>query len=95
MPRVGFEPMTSVIQRAKTVDALDRAATVICCMCVTPTKYKLAQLCRLLGLLHVDPKLDDLKGLCDGVGHWNSAFWGHCPSFGIIVSETGSVSFVR
>jgi hypothetical protein len=29
MPRVGFEPTTPVFQRAKTVHALDRAATVI------------------------------------------------------------------
>jgi hypothetical protein len=28
MPRVGFEPTTLVFERAKTVDALDRAATV-------------------------------------------------------------------
>jgi hypothetical protein len=30
MPQEGFEPTTPVIQRAKTVHALDRAATVIC-----------------------------------------------------------------
>jgi hypothetical protein len=29
MPRVGFEPTTPVFERAKTVYALDRAATVI------------------------------------------------------------------
>jgi hypothetical protein len=29
MPRVGFEPMIVVFERAKTVHALDRAATVI------------------------------------------------------------------
>jgi hypothetical protein len=29
MPRVGFEPMIQVFVRAKTVHALDRAATVI------------------------------------------------------------------
>jgi hypothetical protein len=29
MPRVGFEPMTRVFKRAKTVHALDCAATVI------------------------------------------------------------------
>jgi hypothetical protein len=29
MPRVGFEPMTPVLERAKTVHALDREATVI------------------------------------------------------------------
>jgi hypothetical protein len=29
MPRVGFEPTTPVIELAKTVYALDRAATVI------------------------------------------------------------------
>jgi hypothetical protein len=29
MPGVGFEPMTSVFERAKSVRALDRAATVI------------------------------------------------------------------
>jgi hypothetical protein len=29
MPRVGFETMTPVFERVKTVDALDRAATVI------------------------------------------------------------------
>jgi hypothetical protein len=29
MPRVEFEPTISVFERAKTVDALDRAATVI------------------------------------------------------------------
>jgi hypothetical protein len=29
MPRVGFEPMTPVFEREKTVHALDRAATVI------------------------------------------------------------------
>jgi hypothetical protein len=29
MPRVGFEPTTPVFERAKTVHALDRAATVI------------------------------------------------------------------
>jgi hypothetical protein len=28
MPRVGFEPMTPAFERAKTVHALDRAATV-------------------------------------------------------------------
>jgi hypothetical protein len=29
MPRVGFEPMIPVFERAKKVHALDRAATVI------------------------------------------------------------------
>jgi hypothetical protein len=29
MPRVGFEPMIPIFQRAKTFHALDRAATVI------------------------------------------------------------------
>jgi hypothetical protein len=29
MPRVGFEPMIPAFERAKTVHALDRAATVI------------------------------------------------------------------
>jgi hypothetical protein len=29
MPRVGFEPKIPVFERAKTVHALDRAATVI------------------------------------------------------------------
>jgi hypothetical protein len=29
MPRVEFEPTTSVLERAKTVHALDRAATVM------------------------------------------------------------------
>jgi hypothetical protein len=29
MSLVGFEPMTSVFKRAKTIHALDRAATVI------------------------------------------------------------------
>jgi hypothetical protein len=29
MPQVGFEPMIPVFERAKTVHALDRAATVI------------------------------------------------------------------
>jgi hypothetical protein len=29
MPQVGFEPKIPVFERAKTVDALDRAATVI------------------------------------------------------------------
>jgi hypothetical protein len=29
MPRVGFEPTIPVFKRAKTVHALDRAATVI------------------------------------------------------------------
>jgi hypothetical protein len=29
MPRVGFEPMTPVFERVKTVHALDCAATVI------------------------------------------------------------------
>jgi hypothetical protein len=29
MPRVGFEPTILVFERAKTVHALDRAATVI------------------------------------------------------------------
>jgi hypothetical protein len=29
MPRMGFEPTTTVFERAKTVQALDHAATVI------------------------------------------------------------------
>jgi hypothetical protein len=29
MPRLGFEPTIPVLERAKTVHALDRAATVI------------------------------------------------------------------
>jgi hypothetical protein len=29
MPRLGFEPMTPVFERTKTVHALDRAATVM------------------------------------------------------------------
>jgi hypothetical protein len=29
MPQVGFEPMIPVLKRAKTVHALDRAATVV------------------------------------------------------------------
>jgi hypothetical protein len=29
MPQVGFEPTNSVFERAKTVHALDRAATVL------------------------------------------------------------------
>jgi hypothetical protein len=31
MPRVGFEPTIPVLEQAKTVHALDRAATVIGC----------------------------------------------------------------
>jgi hypothetical protein len=31
MPRVGFEPTIPAFERAKTVHALDRAATVIGC----------------------------------------------------------------
>jgi hypothetical protein len=30
MPPVGFEPTIAVLERAKTVRALDRAATAIC-----------------------------------------------------------------
>jgi hypothetical protein len=32
MPRVGFEPTIPVLERAKTVHALDGAATVIACL---------------------------------------------------------------
>jgi hypothetical protein len=32
MPRVGFEPTIQVLERAKTVHALDGAATVIGCL---------------------------------------------------------------
>jgi hypothetical protein len=34
MPWVGFEPMIPAFERAKTVHALDRAATVIGCLCM-------------------------------------------------------------
>jgi hypothetical protein len=36
MPLVGFEPMTPVFERAKTVHAIDRAATVIGYGILTP-----------------------------------------------------------
>jgi hypothetical protein len=36
MPRVGFEPTIPAFERAKTVHALDRAATVIGCVTETP-----------------------------------------------------------
>jgi hypothetical protein len=36
MPQVGFEPKILVFERAKTVDALHRAATVIWTFIVTP-----------------------------------------------------------
>jgi hypothetical protein len=32
MPQVGFEPIIPVFERAKTVHALDSAATVIGCL---------------------------------------------------------------
>jgi hypothetical protein len=38
IPRVGFEPTIPVFGRAKTVHALDRAATVIGELCYLPTK---------------------------------------------------------
>jgi hypothetical protein len=37
MPRVGFQPMIPVFERAKTVHALDRAATVIGRIVVYPS----------------------------------------------------------
>jgi hypothetical protein len=42
MPRVAFEPTIAMFERAKTVHALDRAATVIGSSCVTGEKYRRA-----------------------------------------------------
>jgi hypothetical protein len=39
MPRVGFEPTIPVIERAKTVHALDRAVTVIGKVKFSSNKY--------------------------------------------------------
>jgi hypothetical protein len=39
MPRVGFEPTAPVFERAKTVHALDRAATVISTRSCYDTKF--------------------------------------------------------
>jgi hypothetical protein len=39
MPRVGFEPTVPVFERAKTVHALDRAATVITILRTKQSKY--------------------------------------------------------
>jgi hypothetical protein len=44
MPRVGFEPMTSVFTRAKTVHALDRVATMIGTSIFIKTKYDYQEL---------------------------------------------------
>jgi hypothetical protein len=41
MPRVGFEPMSSAFEQAKTVHALDRAATVIGERKYTERKYSI------------------------------------------------------
>jgi hypothetical protein len=35
MPLVGFEPMIQAFERVKTVHALDRAAIVFACTCIT------------------------------------------------------------
>jgi hypothetical protein len=39
MPLVGFEPIIPAFERAKTVHASDRAATVIGIMCMGIVKY--------------------------------------------------------
>jgi hypothetical protein len=39
MPGVGFEPTNPVLQRTKTVHALDRAATVIGYVNITRSKF--------------------------------------------------------
>jgi hypothetical protein len=39
MPEVGFEPMITAFERAKTVHALDRAATLICGPCLQPSQF--------------------------------------------------------
>jgi hypothetical protein len=40
MPKVGFEPMISVLERTKTVRALDRAATAIGVCCNKTRSFK-------------------------------------------------------
>jgi hypothetical protein len=40
MPQVGFEPMSPVFEREKTVHALDRAATVIGMELTIPNRNK-------------------------------------------------------
>jgi hypothetical protein len=40
MPPVRFEPTIAVFERAKTIHALDRAATVISLLIPTTLKYK-------------------------------------------------------
>jgi hypothetical protein len=41
MSRVGFEPTTPVFEQAKTVHALDRAATVVGFMAIERNKLKI------------------------------------------------------
>jgi hypothetical protein len=49
MPRVGFEPMTPVFERAKTVHMLDRAATMIGNLYYRRTKSNFAILTNVRG----------------------------------------------
>jgi hypothetical protein len=56
MPRVRFEPMIPVFERVKTVQALDRAATVI----GSPSAYEV-----LINLIHSLPSYPPQHLLCD------------------------------
>jgi hypothetical protein len=57
MPRLGFEPTIAVIERAKTVHALDRAVTVIGKVEFSSAKYRTPNIehgCLLLVNFSVD-----------------------------------------
>jgi hypothetical protein len=54
MPRVGFEPMIPVFERAKAVHALERAATVIeIFRTSTFTSWKNIQRCAIMATLSI------------------------------------------
>jgi hypothetical protein len=52
MPRVGFEPAIPVFELAKTVHALDRAATLIGCYAVI-CAYKFPSICAVANGMYV------------------------------------------
>jgi uncharacterized protein YaaN involved in tellurite resistance len=59
MPLMGFEPTISVLERAKTVHALDRAATVLSIMQKHGAKKKCIENC-IMKYHSVDTEVDGI-----------------------------------
>jgi hypothetical protein len=80
MPRVGFEPNIQVFERAKTIYALDGAATVVGILNIS-LKKTCARPPKILHYEHTAPPLSTLQTVKFNSNTLSSATNVHCKSF--------------